>query len=196
MYRYISGESDMKVPALIAIADAAGVSVGWLAKGEVSPAPLLVARDSATPDPFSEFVLVPRYDVRAAGGGGAIVQSEQVVDHLCFKRQWLQQEGIAPARCALIEATGDSMEPTISAGDLVLVALDQVNPATEGVYVLRRRSALLIKRLHLLHTGQLQIRSDNPVYDTEIVEPNDVQHLQLIGRVRWVGRRFTGRWTA
>lgn len=192
--KYLEGTGEPGLANLRRLAARGGVTVEWLATGEGPRDPAVLAAVSGCGPSLADFALVPRYDIRAAAGGGALVQSEQVVDHLAFKRSWLRHEGISPSRCALIEATGDSMEPTISAGDLVLVALDQINPASEGVFVLRRRNALLIKRLQLLHTGQLQIRSDNPGYQVELVAPQDIQALQLVGRVRWVGRRFTGRY--
>lgn len=121
------------------------------------------------------------------------MQSEQIVDHLCFRRTWLHHQGLNASRLALIEATGDSMAPTITAEDLVLVALDQVS-VSDGVYVIRRGNALMVKRLQLLQTGELQIISDNPSYASETIAPERVPNVQILGRVRWVGRNFTGRW--
>jgi len=182
---YLSGV-EPKAKRLEAIARAANVSGHWLLTGE---GPQVFIEGGLR----DEFALVPRYDVRAAGGSGALVQSEQVVDHLAFKREWLHQQGLNASRLALIEATGDSMLPTITAGDLVLVALDQVS-VSDGVYVLRRGNSLIVKRLQLLQTGQLQIMSDNPAYAAECIAPERVPNVQILGRVRWVGRNFTGRW--
>ncbi len=167
---------------------AQGINANWLLSGV---GPMLLRENSG--NMADEFALVPRYDVRAAGGGGAFVHSEQVVDHLAFRREWLHQQGLIAGRLALIEATGDSMIPTIASGDLVLVALDQVNGA-DGVYVLRRGNTLVVKRLQLLQTGELQIISDNPAYAAETIAPERVQNVQILGRVRWVGRNFLGRW--
>jgi phage repressor protein C with HTH and peptisase S24 domain len=178
--RYINGDGEISLQPVARLAAAAGRTLDWVWSGH----------DSQLTD---EFVLVPRYDVRAAGGGGAIVHSEQVVDHLAFRRAWLHQQGLSLSRLALIEATGDSMLPTIAAGDLVLVALDQIN-GSEGVYVIRRGNALIVKRLQLLQTGELQIMSDNPAYAAETIAPERVPNVQVLGRVRWVGRNFMGRW--
>ncbi|MCC7082212.1 MAG: helix-turn-helix transcriptional regulator [Burkholderiales bacterium] len=183
---YLAGSAEPKASRLEAIARAAKVSGHWLLTGD-GPRAL---GDVGLND---EFALVPRYDVRAAGGAGALVQSEQVVDHLAFKRAWLRQQGLNASKLALIEATGDSMLPTIATGDLVLVALDQAG-VSDGVYVIRRGNSLIVKRLQLLQTGELQIISDNPAYASETIALDSVPNVQILGRVRWVGRNFTGRW--
>ena len=42
----------------------------------------------------------------------------------------------------------------------------------DGVFVLRLNGALRIKRLQWLADGRLRISSDNPIYETEYVDPN------------------------
>lgn len=178
--RYINGEGEISLQPVARLAAATGKTLDWVWSGREPPL-------------ADDFVLVPRYDVRAAGGAGAIVHSEQIVDHLAFKREWLRQQGLVAGRSALIEATGDSMLPTIAAGDLVLVALDQAT-VSDGVHVLRRGNSLIVKRLQLLQTGELQIISDNSSYASETIAPERVSNVQILGRVRWVGRNFNGRW--
>ena len=39
-----------------------------------------------------DFVYVPRYDVQASAGYGTLIESEQIVDHLAFKRDWLESD--------------------------------------------------------------------------------------------------------
>lgn len=44
----------------------------------------------------------------------------------------------------------------------------------DGVFVLRLGGALRIKRLQWLADGRLRISSDNPIYETEYVAPEDL----------------------
>ena len=187
--KWRNGVSDPSRSNLVALARAANVSLVWLATGEGEARPESGEGAQLRTGFEDEFALVPRYDVKAAGGGGAIVQSEQVVDHLAFRREWLHREGLKAGKLALIEATGDSMSPTINKGDLVLVALDQVD-GNDGVYVLRRGNALRVKRLQHMSDGRLKVMSDNPAYEPELIEPDRVQNIQVLGRVCWVGRNF------
>ena len=63
--------------------------------------------------------MVPRYEISASAGGGAAVYSEQIVDYLAFKTDWVRDHlRLPPEAIALINVTGDSMEPALSDGDL------------------------------------------------------------------------------
>lgn len=137
-----------------------------------------------------EFVLVPRYDVQASMGSGAIVHSEQVVDHLAFKNNWVRNElGVRPENLLLINAIGDSMEPTLRAGDLLLIDHSVNSVKSDAIYVIGIDGELLAKRVQRLIDGTLIIKSDNPAYQPQTIPPSEIDRLRVIGRVVWIGRR-------
>jgi phage repressor protein C with HTH and peptisase S24 domain len=73
-----------------------------------------------------EFVLVPRYDVRVSAGGGSVIHSEQIVDHLSFQYDWFEREvGISPKHAVVVEVRGDSMVPDLHDGELVIIDTSQ-----------------------------------------------------------------------
>jgi len=91
---------------------------------------------------------------------------------------------------AAIRAEGDSMRPTLSDGDDILVdASEAGRRLRDGIYVLRREGALLVKRLALSPAaGRIAVLSDNPDYPSwPECDPAD---LEIVGRVVWVGRRL------
>lgn len=136
------------------------------------------------------FTLVPRYDIKGGMGGGQIVHSEQVVDHLAFRTEWVRSELRAnPSNLALISAVGDSMEPTLSSGDLLLLDKSEYKVRDDAIYVISVNGALLVKRVQLLLDGTVVIRSDNPAYQPQIVKQPDIEQLKIVGRVVWIGRR-------
>lgn len=136
------------------------------------------------------FVHVPRYKVSASAGGGALIHSEQVVDHLAFRADWVKMAlGVPVSSLALINVTGDSMEPTLSNGDLILIDISVVSVDDSGVYVLRFDGKLKVKRLHS-KADSVDILSDNPRYPTETLRGDLLQELNVIGRVVWCGRRM------
>jgi phage repressor protein C with HTH and peptisase S24 domain len=137
-----------------------------------------------------DFALVPRYDVAASAGHGADVESEQVVDHLAFRRPWLAREGLQEGKLALIQVRGDSMEPTIASGDLLLVDLREQIPAEDGIYVMQTDAHLVAKRVQRLFDGSIYIKSDNQTYQPQQLTPDQVERLQIVGRVVWVARRI------
>ena len=201
---YMSGRSEMKAGALVRLAEACGVSLDWLATGKPPVHPvdrladfIAVAGDDvvvaeakryADLGAEGEYVLVPRYDVRASAGGGAVVHSEQVVDHLAFKADWVRNRlGINPAHLLLLEAVGDSMEPTISDGDLLLVSTNEPRIRDNAIYALNVSGDLMVKRVQKRLDGTLVVSSDNPRYRPEEVAPRDSDILRVIGQVLWHG---------
>lgn len=144
-------------------------------------------------DNSGEYAAIPLYNgVRAAAGAGAVVESEAPDDMLMFKAEWVRIElGARPQDLYLIRVSGDSMEPTLRAGDVILVDRRAIRPDREGVYILRLNDVLIVKRLQALPGGKLRVVSDNPAFAPFEVPITDVgEELQIIGRVVWVGRRI------
>lgn len=185
---WATGTYEPKATAVAAIAKAAGVNPGWLLTGE---GPMRSGEEEAAATPADdELALVPRYDVAVSMGGGREVHSEQIVDHLAFKIEWLRDLGLEAGRLALVDAWGDSMEPTIPEGALLLVDLRPGRGWKDGIYVLRVDSGLLAKRVQRGIDGSLVIKSDNPAYDPQTVPPERAGEVQFLGRVVWMGRRI------
>lgn len=148
------------------------------------------ATDNAIPN-FDDFVLVPRYDIRASAGHGAVVSSEQIVDHLAFRKEWVRNAlGVAQKDLALITVKGDSMEPTLSNGDLILIDMHASSIGDNAIYVLRNDGQLLVKRVQRKLDGTIIIKSDNTAYDPETVDAKHAGKLKVVGRVVWAGRRL------
>lgn len=141
--------------------------------------------------PQRDQVLVPIYDVSAAAGAGAFVEGEQVADHLLVRADWLRElVGYLPSsdKVAIIQVQGDSMEPTLSPGDLILVERRTYTreELTDGIYVVRLEGALLVKRLQFV-PGGIALISDNERYERQVVSDVDV-----VARViyAWRGKKM------
>lgn len=136
------------------------------------------------------YVQIPRYEVAASAGGGAIVQSEQIVDFIGFKEEWVRNSlGTSAQNLALISVKGDSMDPTLSDGDLVLVDTTSRSIEANAIYVIQFWGSLLVKRVQRKMDGTVVIRCDNSIYEPEIVTGDLVEQLNVIGRVVWYGKR-------
>lgn len=145
----------------------------------------------ATLDRFPDMVRVPRLAVGASAGPGALNEREAIVSHLAFSGDWLRRlSGSAAAELSLISVQGDSMVPSLSDGDDILVDRgDGAERLRDGIYVLRRDDTLMVKRLAVHPVSRrVTIKSDNPAYpDWPDCDPAD---LELIGRVVWIGRQL------
>lgn len=136
--------------------------------------------------PPGAFVTTPRFEVLAAAGAGATVDGEVVKGHLAFTKKWLRDQGLMANKLAVIEVQGDSMEPTLHGGDIVLLDLREPKLRDGDIYTLRRTDELLVKRLRKQGENWLVV-SDNILYP---VEPLN-EDVSVIGRVVWLGRTFS-----
>ena len=147
--------------------------------------------DAASKPARDDMVVVPRLDVRASAGPGALADLELKLGHYGFDRAWLQRMSAGkPDNLSVVRVDGDSMAPTLLDGDDILVERWQPGDRLrDGIYVLHRDDALLVKRLVLRPApGRLDIVSDNPAYPSW---PDcDAREIQVIGRVIWAGRRL------
>lgn len=196
--RYLRGDAFPPLDTLEIMARVGECRLGWLASGE-GPMKLddahqvtenhLHYADAA--DLEKEYVLVPRYNVKVSAGGGSLVENEQIVDHLAFKSVWIRTVmHLNPANLLLVSAMGDSMYPTIRQGDMLLVDKGQQEVRDDAIYVLQYDGILVAKRLQKLYDGSVQIKSDNKVYDTQLVPFDRVDRLNVIGRVVWCGGKM------
>lgn len=192
-----------------------GVSVHWILTGhgpkymapQQSRAQHYLMEEAAAQDPdrvgeagsrpyrsqLADFDQVPLYDIRAAAGGGAIVQEEEPVSMLAFRRDWLRRElGAASQDLAALEAEGESMVPTITPGDVLLVDLRDTGPSRDGIYVLRLDDALVVKRVQRLPGKRLILKSEHPAYEPFELDQADMENngAAVVGRVVWAGRRM------
>jgi phage repressor protein C with HTH and peptisase S24 domain len=147
---------------------------------------------AARPMAEEGLVSIPRLDVNASAGPGAIDAEEKRLGRIGFDSAWLRRLGLGgggPGRLSVIRVDGDSMAPTLSDGDEILVDReDGAGRLRDGIYVLRIEDALVVKRLAVGPGGRLSVRSDNDAYPGwPDLEPGSID---VVGRVAWVGRRI------
>lgn len=139
----------------------------------------------------SGLVPVTRSPVRASAGPGAFAGEEIGKSCFAFEERWLKSLTQSHAdQLSIICVEGDSMTPTLTAGDDILVDRgDAAERLRDGIYVLRADDVLVVKRLALHPVGGLvTLQSDNPAYPDW---PDcNIDDIQVIGRVIWSGRRI------
>lgn len=196
MNRYIGGR-DMKAGAMIVLAKACGVTLDWLATGEDGKETErkpggdsgMQALIEGPPDIAEErFSYIPRYDVRASAGKGIEAHEEQIIGYVAFRNAWLNSSFFRnKSNLSFIEASGDSMEPTISDGDYLLVDTSARDLQNGKIYALTVNDRLLVKRIQLRLDGSVLVKSDNKHYDPELISADTVQSLHIVGQVIWHG---------
>ncbi|MNM69030.1 putative HTH-type transcriptional regulator [compost metagenome] len=136
------------------------------------------------------YAFVPQYDAKAAAGLGSENPHVEIRSTLAFKREWLKVKGAKAEQLIVIYAEGESMWPTISDRDVLLVDRSRIDPVDGQVFVLAGADGAIVKRLVKGSLGQWLLRSDNE----DKVQYPDRYHLhingnehRIIGKVIWRG---------
>ena len=139
----------------------------------------------------TDLVAVQRHPVTVSAGAGAINAAEPGKPYFAFDERWLKAlTPSPPSKLSIVRVEGDSMIPTLSAGDEILVDLgDSADRLRDGIYVLRIDDAVVVKRLALNPVGRrATVQSDNPAYPDW---PDcNLDKIHCVGRVIWSGRRI------
>ena len=131
-----------------------------------------------------DYVQVPRYEIAASAGAGAMVHSEHIVDVMTFRSDWLKVSlGLSPDHAAVISVSGNSMEPFLNDGDLILIDTGVNKVVNNDIYVIQYDDSLLIKRIQRNMDGTVIVKSDNPHYEPETFRGEMAQRLRVIGRL-------------
>lgn len=175
-----------RVDNLVALAAGAKVDVGWLATGEGLMRP---ERGMFTPKtmPMHDFRTVPRYNATASAGHGSFPEYAQKLDDIPFTEDflWKRLGRMNTDGLIIVDAAGDSMEPTIRDGDLIMVDMDK-SQLTAAIYAFTYEDSFFVKRLNHLPDA-IEATSDNKGYASFIIERQQMNRVNILGRVVWVG---------
>ncbi|WP_319530850.1 S24 family peptidase [uncultured Cohaesibacter sp.] len=166
---------------LIRISEYSNISIDWLLTGK--------GVSEQTPN---EFIGIPRYDASlSAGNGFWNIEKANVLDHIPFTAEFLRRRlgRSNPDDLIILTANGDSMEPLIGDGDLVMVD-QKKNELTDGIFAFVLNGMARVKRLNQTLSGDLEVMSENALYRTEILKKEDLANFQLVGKVVWCGHHF------
>lgn len=145
----------------------------------------------------SEYARVPLHDALLAAGAGCDNGAEQIIDHLAFRRDWLARVGVAASAARLARVQGDSMQPTIWPGDMILIDTRRNDPPLRKrdshdqrrspIYAMIDRGEARVKRIERPAPDLMMLLSDNPDYPPELRQGKDLKDLTIIGKVVWWG---------
>lgn len=181
---------------VIPIAKAFKVDVTYLTDGKEnisrqvadnSDIVIIGGQNGEVADP-KEYVVIPRYDVRGSCGEGIDVNEVTIVDGMPMPVAWLRAQNLPESHLlAVIEASGDSMQPTIEDGQTLIVNTVDIEPKSTKIYLICIDGKLFIKRLIYTPDGWI-MRSDNPNksnYPDFVIEEERFNNIDIQGRVVW-----------
>ncbi|WP_264943939.1 XRE family transcriptional regulator [Sphingomonas canadensis] len=180
------------------IARVLGVTVDWLLTGEgeakaaASAGALADRKTGYRPPPRDEapdLDLVQVHEIDLAYGlGGTYSDGPIEAEVLHFPRTWLRSiTKTPPAMLTFARGKGDSMEPTLQDGDIVLIDRSvQTIREQDAIWALTNGDIAMIKRVRV-KGDRVTILSDN-----DRVPDDDFHHeeINVVGRVVFIGRRI------
>jgi transcriptional regulator with XRE-family HTH domain len=182
---YLRGEREPSYDFLRRVRSICGADINWLITGEGMPDSNPLARSGST-----DQVAIPRCSFRPSAPDGSLILSSDNEPYLSVPRAWLARYMPEGARPGIMEASGDTMEPTINDGDLLLLNLSIDRSAINegGVFVISIDNTPLVKRLQLTADNHLLIRSDNDLYEQEKVTREFADEQMMVhAKVVWAG---------
>ncbi len=132
--------------------------------------------------------LISKLSVGVSAGAGNLEQSESLAGKIAFDPKWLRQFPYDKKNLSIVTVDGDSMLPTLSHGDDIMVACHETGAMRDGIYVIRMDDVLMVKRLSFGPNKHVDVISDNPSYSNW--RDVDGAALVIIGPVIWVGRKL------
>lgn len=183
-----SGRIDKgKLPELYAyFADVVGPEHWGLPPGTplypgVAPTP----RSPTPGDPGPDQIAIERVLLKVSAGvtGFSVEHVDGNGIPIFIGAQWLAKRGYKPEHLFALTVSGDSMEPSLYDGDLVIINTGDTKPVDEAVFVINYEGEIIIKRLWR-DAGEWWLTSDNPRHKPKRCHKQSL----LIGRVV---RRYT-----
>lgn len=143
---------------------------------------------SFPPEADPDIVELPQVDLRY-GMGGTYLDAPISEERQPFSRAWLRTISPDPPESLFwAVGDGDSMEPTIRSGEMLLINRSERTPrVTDGIWALAWGEVGMVKRLRLRPDGGVEILSDNPMVPPMHAAGDEIH---LIGRVVAVVRRL------
>jgi len=159
-----------------------GLNPNWVERGI---GPTFINSSNAAE---AEFRQVPKVKARLCAGGGSFEVGSEIEGYYSFRKDWLSRKGNAD-KMVLMDIFGNSMEPELKEGDVVLIDESKKDILAGSIYAVGIDDTIMVKRLEK-RPKRLALLSENTKNETIYMEGEDLNRVRLIGKVLWVGREF------
>ncbi len=168
--RKLMSELDVSSPGLVHHHISQLEKKGYLKRDSNNPGNYKVLQDPEAPVSF-----INLYGLAKCGPNGTLL-SANPIDRIPMASKIIP---FAVEEAFLVKADGDSMEPEIQEGDLLICKSQNI--AEDGeIVVCTFNESVMIKRFRILETKQALLESVNPKYPPIVV--NDLNDLYIEGR--------------
>lgn len=138
-----------------------------------------------------DYTGVLQLTARGSTGDGDDNPHVEIRGVMAFKSAWLRANNLSQKHLDVIYANGQSMEPSINHGDVLLIDESKIEPKDGQIFAMQSESkGTIVKRLVKSDFDGWIIRSDNPDkarYGDETLRDGEINEVRIIGRVVWRG---------
>ena len=133
-------------------------------------------------------IAVPYFEDTYASAGDGAINYEEAPTTLDFNenflRGFLRISGDL-SKVHIINAKGDSMEPTIANGELIFISTANAGGVISGnIYVINYGGDVFVKRLEKNPiTKAITLFSDNEKYEPIVIDGENLENCAIVGRV-------------
>ena len=185
-YTWFSEKVAPPFDKVLAVCALGTTSLDYVISGDVHPD--TPATRAVREIPAPSHVEVPIYDISVAAGDGAAAFDAAPSGSLGLDAAWLAARGLDGAELAICTLKGDSMEPELRSGDMLMFDRRQT-AITESLAVVLFDDHLYVKRLQRAGPRQVTLRSSNPIYPDMVIDlKTDGDAFRVVGRAVWSGR--------
>lgn len=137
-----------------------------------------------------EIIMIPMVEAVLSAGGGSLETGATIGRGYAFRRDFIQRKG-NPDNMVLMRVAGDSMEPEILSGDVVLIDQGKTRIVPGHMFAVGFEEAIYLKRIDIM-PGKAILKSANPAYPPMELDIRGQlsDQFRVIGRVLWSGREY------
>lgn len=162
------------------------VSADWLLLGSE-----LIVPPSAPALGDVDLKLIPMAEARLSAGNGSLEVSGDHDRSYAFRMDFLLRKG-NPDKMVLMRVAGDSMQPEILDGDVVLLDQSKKDIIPGRIFAVGFEEAIYLKRIDMV-PGKVVLKSVNETAYPPIeldVRGDMAAQFRVIGKVVWSGREY------
>jgi len=114
-------------------------------------------------------------------------EAETIASLICLSKQWINKNLPLTGdiqKLAFTYVVGDSMQPTLNNGDMLLIDTSINTTIEDSIYALEVNEKFIIKRVRQRFDGSYEISSDNLAVKTVDIL-NDEFKIKVVGRAVW-----------
>lgn len=134
----------------------------------------------------SSVIEIAEWDFKAGLGDGEVLAVEHPVAHWSAPKGHFGRHG----ELVIVDTKGDSMQPTIVAGDRVVIDQADRDPSQGGMFAIWDGYGLKVKRVETIAQSKprkIRVLSENPIYPPDEIV---IEDATIVGRVVGLIRSF------